>query len=68
MLALFRRKNRGDWARLFKTDRTMGALQFFAPKKNGGKTFVSPPNDVVDEGTSKWCSCLVGQFMDKPLP
>lgn len=58
----------GDWASLFKTDRMMGSLHHFLPKKNGGKTFVYPPDDIVEEGISKWNSSLVGQFMDKPLP
>jgi len=58
----------GDWANLFKTDRTMGSLQHFEPKKNGGKTCVFPPDAVVEEGIVKWSSSLVGQFMDKPLP
>jgi hypothetical protein len=58
----------GEWANLLKTDRTMGSLQYFEPKKNGGKTYVFPPDAVVEEGIVQWKSSLVGQFMDKPLP
>jgi hypothetical protein len=57
----------GDWANLFKSDRTMGSLQYFEPKKNGGKTCVFSPDAIVEEGIVKWKSSLVGQFMDKQL-
>ncbi|XP_062171116.1 uncharacterized protein LOC133876895 [Alnus glutinosa] len=56
------------WNRLFKDERTMGNLQYFPPKKEGGQTFIYPPDDIVEEGISKWRSSLVGQFMDKSLP
>jgi len=43
----------GDWANLFKSDRTMGSLQYFEPKKNGGKTCVFSPDAVVEESIVK---------------
>jgi hypothetical protein len=57
-----------DWRGLFKTDGSMGNLQYFEPVKVGGKICVSPPEEAIEEGISKWCSSLVGQFMDKSLP
>ncbi|XP_062155298.1 uncharacterized protein LOC133863345 [Alnus glutinosa] len=46
----------------------MGNLKFFPPKKEGDKTYIYPPDTVVEEGISLWKSSLVGQFMDKSLP
>jgi len=46
----------------------MGSLQYFEPKKNGGKTCFFPLDAVVEEGIVKWKSSLVRQFMDKQLP
>jgi hypothetical protein len=57
-----------EWSGLFKNERTMGNLEFFEPKKVGGRTFITPPDEAVEEGISRWRSCLVGQLMDKSLP
>jgi len=46
----------------------MASLQYFEPKKNGGKTCFFPLDAVVGEGIVKWKSSLVRQFMDKQLP
>jgi len=56
------------WRGLFTDNRTMGNLKFFPPKKEGDKTYIYPPDTVVEEGISRWKSSLVGQFMDKSLP
>jgi len=47
------------WSGLFKTEKTMGNLEFFEPKKVGDKIFINPPDDVVEEGVSQWRSCLM---------
>jgi len=55
------------WSGMFKTTRSMGNLQYFEPKRVGGKLFITPQEAIV-EGVAKWRTCLVGQFMDKSLP
>jgi hypothetical protein len=61
-VAKFDGSNGADWHGLFSSERTLGNLQFFVSKKFGAKV------SAVEEGISKWHSCLVGQVLDKPLP
>lgn len=56
------------WSGLFKDERTMGNLQYFPPKKEGGQTFIYPPDDIVEEGISKWRSSLVANSWISPCP
>ena len=57
-----------DWRQLFRSEKSLGALQYFAPTCEDGKVVVKPPREAIEEGISKWLSSLVGQFLDKPLP
>ncbi|XP_059439870.1 uncharacterized protein LOC132172399 [Corylus avellana] len=57
-----------DWRQLFRKEKSIGTLQYFAPSHEGGKVVVKPPKEAIEEGISKWSSSLVGQFLDKPLP
>jgi hypothetical protein len=53
---------------LFRSEKSLGALQYFAPTCEDGRVVVKPPREAIEEGISKWSSSLVGQFLDKPLP
>ncbi|GLT62436.1 hypothetical protein SLA2020_350750 [Shorea laevis] len=55
-------------AKFFRSEKTLGALQYFEPSRVNGKVIVNPPKEAVNEGILKWSSSLVGQFFDKPLP
>jgi len=57
-----------DWRQLFQSEKTLGSLQYFEPKRQDGKIIVQPPKEAIEEGISKWSSSLIGQFLDKPLP
>jgi hypothetical protein len=57
-----------EWRGLFKSEKSMGSLDYIAPGSSEGKVFVSPPVAAVEEGESRWNSSLVGQFLDKALP
>lgn len=53
---------------LFKSNHLMEKLEYFEPIMSGGRVIVSPLEEDIEEGISKWKLCLVGQFFDKPLP
>jgi hypothetical protein len=57
-----------DWRQLFQSEKTLGSLQYFEPRRQDGKIIVQPPKEAIEEGISKWSSSLIGQFLDKPLP
>jgi hypothetical protein len=57
-----------DWRSLFRLEKTLGALKYFAPSSEDGRIVVKPPKEAIEEGISKWSPSLVGQFLDKPLP
>jgi hypothetical protein len=57
-----------DWRQLFRSEKSLGALQYFEPSREKGKVVVKPPKVAIEEGILKWSSSLVGQFLDKPLP
>jgi hypothetical protein len=57
-----------DWRQLFRSEKSIGTLQYFAPSCENGKIVVKPPKEAIEEGILKWSSSLVGQFLDKPLP
>jgi hypothetical protein len=57
-----------DWRRLFKTNNSLGKLNFVAPRMLGNKVMVSSPLQDVEDGIPTWKTSLVGQFLDKPLP
>jgi hypothetical protein len=57
-----------DWRKLFQHEKSIGALQYFAPSCEDGRVGVKPPLKAIEEGISKWSPSLVGQFLDKPLP
>ena len=57
-----------DWRKLFQHEKSIGALQYFAPSCEDGRVVVKPPMEAIEEGISKWSPSLVGQFLDKPLP
>ena len=57
-----------DWRQLFRSKKSLGALQYFAPSCEDGRVVVKPPREAIEEGILKWSSSLVGQFLDKPLP
>jgi hypothetical protein len=57
-----------DWRKLFQHEKSIGALQYFAPSCEDGRVVVKPPLKAIEEGISKWSPSLVGQFLDKPLP
>jgi hypothetical protein len=57
-----------EWRGLFKSEKSMGSLDYIAPVSSEGKVFVSPPVAAVEEGESRWNSSLVGQFLDKAFP
>jgi hypothetical protein len=57
-----------DWRKLFQHEKSIGALQYFAPSCENGKVVVKPPLEAIEEGISKWSSSLIGQFFDKRLP
>lgn len=45
---------------LFKTEKLIGALQFFVPEKINGKIVFKPPVEAMEEGIVKWLPSLVG--------
>jgi hypothetical protein len=57
-----------DWRQLFRSEKSLGALQYFAPSREEGKVVVKPQKEAIEEGILKWSPSLVGQFLDKPLP
>jgi hypothetical protein len=57
-----------DWRNLFRTEKSLDALHYYAPARENGKIVVKPPKEAIEEGVSKWSPSLVGQFLDKPLP
>jgi hypothetical protein len=57
-----------DWRGLFKSEKTMGKLEYFAPIYDGEQVIVSPPEEAIEEGIAQWNSSLVGQFLDKTCP
>jgi hypothetical protein len=57
-----------DWRKLFQHEKSIGALQYFAPSCEDGRVVVKPPLEAIEEDISKWSPSLVGQFLDKPLP
>jgi hypothetical protein len=57
-----------DWRQLFRSEKSIGTLHYFAPSCEDGKIVVKPPKEAIEEGILKWSSSLVGQFLDKPLP
>jgi hypothetical protein len=57
-----------DWRSLLRSEKSLGALQYFAPSNEDGRIVVKPPNEAIVEGILKWSPSLVGQFLDKPLP
>jgi hypothetical protein len=57
-----------DWRQLFRSEKSLGALQYFAPSREEGKVVVKPPKVAIEEGILKWSPSLVGQFLEKPLP
>jgi hypothetical protein len=59
---------KSDWRGLFNSGQSMGNLHYFPPVKTDGRIYVSPPEEDVEQGIAKWKACLVGQFLDKPLP
>jgi hypothetical protein len=56
-----------DWRQLFKTEKSLGSLQYFEPQRQNGRIIVQPPKEAIEERISKWSSSLIYQFMDKPL-
>jgi hypothetical protein len=57
-----------DWRRLFRSEKPIGNLQYFAPSQEDGRVVVKPPKEAIEEVILKWSPSLVGQFLDKPLP
>jgi hypothetical protein len=57
-----------DWRKLFQHEKSIGALQYFAPSCEDGRVVVKHPLEAIEEGILKWSPSLVGQFLDKPLP
>jgi hypothetical protein len=57
-----------DWRNLFRTEKSLDALHYYAPAKENGKIVVKRPKEAIEEGISKWSPSLVGQFLDKHLP
>ena len=57
-----------DWRQLFRSEKSLGMLHYFAPSKEDGRVVVKPPKEAIEEGILKLSPSLVGQFLDKPLP
>lgn len=57
-----------DWRKLFKSNSSLGKLDYIDPRKSGNTVLVSLPDLAVDEGVDTWKTSLVGQFLDKSLP
>jgi hypothetical protein len=49
-----------DWRSLFRSEKTLGALKYFAPSSEDGRIVVKPPNEAIEEGILKWSLSLVG--------
>ncbi|KAK2658648.1 hypothetical protein Ddye_005181 [Dipteronia dyeriana] len=48
--------------------RRLMSLKYYQPFQSGNRTYVSPPLEVVDDGSKAWKNCLVGNFIEKKLP
>ena len=42
-----------DWRNLFRTEKPLDALHYYAPAKENGKIVVKPPKEAIEEGISK---------------
>jgi hypothetical protein len=49
-----------DWRQLFRLEKSLGALHYFAPSREEGKVVVKPPKEAIEEGILKWSPSLVG--------
>ncbi|XP_059441719.1 uncharacterized protein LOC132174022 [Corylus avellana] len=52
-----------DWRQLFRKEKSIRTLQYFAPSHEGGRVVVKPPKEAIEEGISKWASSLVEVFL-----
>ncbi|KAK8978259.1 hypothetical protein V6N11_063049 [Hibiscus sabdariffa] len=53
-----------NWNALFSGH----TLDFYPPVKKDGRTYVQPPQEIIDLGAKQWENALLGNFLGKSLP